>query len=911
MLIPNKLNGFNQGTRQLLISVGGGGGGGGQQPAPSSQRVEQTSIPDYARPYVETMLGQTAALTDINQNPYQPYSGQRVAGFTPMQAQGFQDVAGQQVAGQIGEASNLASQVGKTALGAFEQGQQLGRQSMGYGGTGMQYGTQGAQQAISRADEIAQQARLFGNYGTEYGGKAASLSPQAQQYGQQAADIGMGGLGYGAMGAGLGAQAAGMSGMGFGAGQRFENMATSPGAQQAYMSPYMQNVVDYQKDQAIRDYGIASQGRNYQAAKSGAFGGSRQAVAEGEANRALMNQLGGIQATGTQKAFEDAQNQMRFGSQLGLQGLQAGYQGLQAGMQGADVGMRGLGAAMQGQQAGLQGLGQAGQLYGLGMQGAGVGLQSAAAQQGAGQLALAGTGQGMQGAGLGMQGVQGATAAGQYGLQGLGQSTQASGLLGQLGASQFAQQRDITNDMLRAGAVQQGQQQQGLDVQYQDFLKSQNYPYQQLAFQSDMFRGLPLSQTAGNFYTAPPSTASQLGGLGTTALGIYGMSGGFRAKGGMVGKGYAQGGQVGYAKGGDISMLSTEQLTKLLESPNLTPIEVSMIEEQLMLRRRMESNPEAAGIMAPRQQTGGIGAIPTGNMVPEEMAGGGIVAFSQGGNEGVNLTKNSTPARQSYREQLEKEVLESMKRLRTDDPFKESRAQDETIRSQIARSREVSPYEALTMAGLGAMSGTSQYGLTNVGLGGLEGMKSYGRSKREEADLQKQLLQQGVEREKSQFGRETQLLSAQQTALGQLYGKEADIERAKIAKAQLGQGNATQNMINAQRVFDNAVKAEKTNLFQQNKAKFNMDYTSAELDAEATANVMKRLTPGIKNILFPDGMIAPAAAAPVAAPAGDKKSFPKPSGAAVKQLRDSDNPTTRGQFDAIFGPGAAQKAIGK
>jgi hypothetical protein len=546
------------------------------------------------------------------------------------------------------------------------------------------------------------------------------------------------------------------------------------------------------------------------------------------------------------------------------------------------------------------------------MQGAQIGLQGIDRQ-------LAGTAQGMQGAQVGLQGVQGATAAGQYGLQGLGESTRAAQLLGQLGQAQFGQQRDITNDMMRAGAVQQGQQQQGLDVDYQDFLRSQNYPYQQLAFQSDMFRGLPLSQTAGNFYNAPPSQASQLGGLGTTALGIYGMSGGFRAKGGMVGKGYAQGGLMaaqsykngGYAIGGEIAMMSTEQLTKLLESPNLTPIEVSMIEEQLMLRRRIESNPEAAGIMAPRQQTGGIDSIPTGEMVPEEMAGGGIVAFSQGGNEGVNLTKNSTPARQSYREQLEKEVLDSMKRLRTDDPFKESRAQDETIRSQIARSREVSPYEALTMAGLGAMSGTSQYGLTNVGLGGLEGMKSYGRSKREEADLQKQLLQQGVEREKSQFGRETQLLSAQQTALGQLYGKEADIERAKLTKAQLGQGNATQNMINAQRVFDNAVKAEKTNLFQQNKAKFNMDYTSAELDAEATQNVMKRLTPGIKNILFPDGMIAPAAAAPVAAPVVDKKSFPKPSGAAVKQLRDSDNSTTRGQFDAIFGPGAAQKAIGK
>jgi hypothetical protein len=748
MLIPNKLNGYSfDGSRRVYM--GGGGGGGGQAPAPSNQRIEQTSIPDYARPYVESMLGKTAALTDINQNPYQPYAGQRVAGFTPMQAQGFQNVANQQVAGQIGEASNIASQVGQTAMGAFGQGQQLGQAAQGYGGQGAGYGAQGAN----------------------------------------------------------------MAGMGFGAGQRFEGMATSPGATQAFMSPYMQNVVDYQKQNAIRDYGIAQQGRNAQAVSKGAFGGSRQAVAEGEANRALMNQLGGIQATGNQQAFENAQKQMQFGADLGLRGLGAGYQGLGLGIQGAQTGL---------------------------------------------------------------QGVQGAVGAGQYGLAGLGQSAQAAQLLGQLGASQFAQQRDITNDMMRAGAVQQGQQQQGLDVAYQDFTKAQNYPYQQLAFQSDMFRGLPLSQAAQSQYTAPPSQLSQLGGLGTTALGIYGMSGGFKgANGGVVGKGYAEGGRIGYAEGGDISSLNIEQLTQMLENPRLDPMEVAMIEERIMLLKRMQSNPEAAGIMAARQQPTGIDSISTGDMVPQQMAGGGIVAFSEGGNKGVNSIKDASQARQSYREQLEREVLDSMKRLKTEDPFKESRAQDEIIRKQIAESKANSPYEALTMAGLRMMSGTSPYALANIGAGGEEGLKSYARSKQGEASLQKQLLDQGVEREKSQFGRQTQLLGAQQTALGQLYGKEADILRTQIAKAQLGQGKETQNLLAAQRVFDNALKAEKTNLFQQNKARFNMDYTSPELDAEATKNVMSRLTPAIKNMLFPDGLIAPAPAVPVvpadAAPSSQSK----------------------------------------
>jgi hypothetical protein len=339
-----------------------------------------------------------------------------------------------------------------------------------------------------------------------------------------------------------------------------------------------------------------------------------------------------------------------------------------------------------------------------------------------------------------------------------------------------------------------------------------------------------------------------------SALGIYGMSGGFGGRPGMKEGGLA------YAAGGDIKTMSTEELQALLDSPNLSPMEIAQIEKQLMIRRRMEMNPETDQIMNPVMRAG-VGSISTGDMVPEQMAGGGIVAFQKGGESGIDAIKDASQARQSYREQLEREVLDSFKRLKTEDPFKESRAQDEQIRAQIAQSKRVSPYEALTMAGLRTMAGTSQYALANLGAGGEEGVKTLARSKREEADLQKQLLQQGVEREKSQFGRQTQLLGAQQTALGQLYGKEAEIERAKAAKAQLGQNRQIQDELAAARIFENAVKAEKTNLFQQNKAKFNMDYTSAELDAEATANVMKRLTPRVKNILFPEGMVAPAAPA--------------------------------------------------
>jgi hypothetical protein len=113
-----------------------------------------------------------------------------------------------------------------------------------------------------------------------------------------------------------------------GAGSDYARMATDPNAMQGYMSPYMQNVVDYQKSQALRDYNLGTGVRKAQAVGANAFGGNRQALMEAEAQRSLGNQLQGITATGSQKAFEDAQRQQQFGAQLGMQGQQAALQGV-------------------------------------------------------------------------------------------------------------------------------------------------------------------------------------------------------------------------------------------------------------------------------------------------------------------------------------------------------------------------------------------------------------------------------------------------------------------------------------------------------------------------------------------------------------------------------------------------------
>ena len=164
-----------------------------------------------------------------------------------------------------------------------------------------------------------------------------------EQYGMGTELAGMAGLGS----LGLGMQAAGT-------GQQYAQQAQDPTAVQGYMSPYMQNVVDYQKQSALRDYQIAQPMRQAQAVAKGAFGGSRQAIVDSEAQRSLNSQLQGIQATGTQKAFEDAQRQQQFGAQLGLQGLQTGLQGFgQMGQSASTLGQ--LGTAQLGAQQGIIG----------------------------------------------------------------------------------------------------------------------------------------------------------------------------------------------------------------------------------------------------------------------------------------------------------------------------------------------------------------------------------------------------------------------------------------------------------------------------------------------------------------------------------------------------------------------------
>lgn len=147
------------------------------------------------------------------------------------------------------------------------------------------------------------------------------------------------------------------------AGSQYAQQATSPGALQSYMSPYMQGVVEQQKQGAIQDYARQLPQLGANAAHVGGLGGTRQALMQSEGQRNLQNQLGGIQAQGLQSAYDSAIKNMQFGSNLGMQGYGQAMQGAST---LGNLGQTGYGQAMginQAQQqagAGLQGQAQAG-----------------------------------------------------------------------------------------------------------------------------------------------------------------------------------------------------------------------------------------------------------------------------------------------------------------------------------------------------------------------------------------------------------------------------------------------------------------------------------------------------------------------------------------------------------------------
>ena len=348
---------------------------------------------------------------------------------------------------------------------------------------------------------------------------------------------------------------------------------TAPGSAQQYMSPYQQAVTDIGVREAQRQDDIARQGRNAAAVKSGAFGGSRQAIMESEAARNLSQLKADIQNKGSQEAYMAGQQQFnaeqqarlaaqqanqqagltigqqnlaalqntqQLGTQTGLQtslanlsnqqqtnlanqalqgqyGLSGAQFGLQAAQQQAAAGTGQIGATAQ--QAGIQQ--NAANMYGN-LAGQQAGLASMYGNLGAQQAGILGQ-QSQLNQSLG-QGI-GSLASQQFGVgqsmaQGLGSlGTQQSNLAMQqaaLGQNAQALGQQDTNFLYNLGSAEQRQKQAELDATRQNQLTKNMQPYQQMGYLSDIYKGAPSSQMAVTTQSqAAPSPFQQIAGLGT------------------------------------------------------------------------------------------------------------------------------------------------------------------------------------------------------------------------------------------------------------------------------------------------------------------------------------------------------------------------------------------------------------
>lgn len=91
---------------------------------------------------------------------------------------------------------------------------------------------------------------------------------------------------------------------------------------QQYMTPYLQAALDPQLAAARRESEIQAQQLQSQYGKAGAYGGSRQGVAEAELQRSLLDRLSGITGQGYQQAFTEAQGQFNTEQNRQMQAAQ-------------------------------------------------------------------------------------------------------------------------------------------------------------------------------------------------------------------------------------------------------------------------------------------------------------------------------------------------------------------------------------------------------------------------------------------------------------------------------------------------------------------------------------------------------------------------------------------------------------
>ena len=475
-----------------------GGRSGGSSSAPTETRVTQTDLPEYVQPYFERLLKRGEA--ESNQ-PYTPYSGERIAYFSP---------------------DELASQ-GMT-------------RGYAQAGTPPEY-----QLASQRA------AMLGGPYGSGYQADYLGNTYDAQEYGS-GYQAGLVGSDYQAAAMGPGYQAQGYS-------PRYQARSAGPDYNVLgyesnigrFMNPYQQAVTDIQKREAIRTSEMMGDKTADAAAMSGGLGGYREAILQAERERNLGQQLDDIQAKGSLGAFQSAQAQLAAeraaqldASRFGLQQFTAEEQARQAqerfgqSAYGLEEGsfQKQTQLDTQRYQAGEAARQAAAK---LGLTAAQQNEAARQAQEKYMQSAYAQTEKSFQEQGKQDIAAYQAREAARQAQEKLGQS--AYDMSQRYGLASVDALRNVGGDiqddvrqriaaLQGIGSQQRAMQQASMDMGYQDFLRQQGSSRDQLGFLAGLLRGVPVQpQQQISTYQQQPGLFQSALGMGLQGLGLYkGMS---------------------------------------------------------------------------------------------------------------------------------------------------------------------------------------------------------------------------------------------------------------------------------------------------------------------------------------------------------------------------------------------------
>lgn len=267
-------------------------------------------------------------------------------------------------------------------------------------------------------------------------------------------------------------------------------------AVEQYMSPYMQAVVDQQKQQAQLDFERQRAGRAAQAVQAGAFGGSRQAVQEALAEEALGRQMGDIQATGTQQAFQQASQQFQAdrAARMAVEQQRAAEQARVDQARYTELANRQSAQAAELARAGNAEAAEAARVQAAR-------YEDLARRQGAIEQSR------QFGAGQALAGYQ-ALASTASGLAALGERQRAADIQG-------AQLLETVGRDIRA------EDQARLDMAYEDFVRQRDYPIQQYERMAGILRGIPVTPNVEEQRFVSYNPVQQALGAGISALGLY------------------------------------------------------------------------------------------------------------------------------------------------------------------------------------------------------------------------------------------------------------------------------------------------------------------------------------------------------------------------------------------------------